>query len=155
MQQSRHAARASAPPHSPLDGLTGPKIKALGALLEHGSIAEAAAAVPMPERTLRRWATEPAFRHALLTERQKVLDGAVSKLASSAGAAVDALVDVLNDEDAAPSARVAAARVVIEQARGAVLDTALKAELEQIEALKEGRRLPTGDEGSQPLAVVR
>jgi hypothetical protein len=129
-------------PHgSEVDALTGQEIKALAALLETGSIPEAARVIGKPERTVRRWAAKPAFRRALLGERQRVLDGAVSKLAVHAGAAVDALVAVMNDTAAAPSARVAAARVVLEQARGTVLDSALKDELENIEALKEGRRL--------------
>lgn len=128
-----------------LTPLTGRQVIAIAALLKHGSIPAAAPEVGISERQLRRWAAEPAFKKALRVERRHVMDGVTNKLAQGAGEAVDALLSVIRNAGAAPSARVAAARVLLESARGAISEADVAARLERIERLAEGRA-PAADE---------
>jgi hypothetical protein len=122
-----------------LEALTGRQVLAVAALLKHGAIPQTAVEIGISERQLRRWASLPAFKRALRAERRVVMDNVTSKLSMGASEAVDALLSVVRDLKAAPSARVAAARVLLESARGAISEADVAARLERIERLAEGR----------------
>lgn len=65
------------------------------------------------ESTLWRWLRDEAFHRAYMEARRKVVTQALSQLQAARGEAVDRLRAVMGDGDAAPSARVTAARTVM------------------------------------------
>jgi hypothetical protein len=92
-----------------------------------GSLQAAAAASGINEKTLRRWLREDAaFQMAYRDARRQVVQQAIVQVQQTTGDAVETLRTVMQDPEAPASARVSAARVV--------LDTAIKAiELEDLE----------------------
>ena len=95
------------------DGLTAKQAKAVEALLAEPTIARAAAVAGSNERTLRRWLRLAQFRAALLRARREAFGQAIGLTQKYAAHAVVALVKVLNDAAAPPSAKVTAAAVVL------------------------------------------
>ncbi|HEX8913562.1 MAG TPA: hypothetical protein VF796_14480 [Humisphaera sp.] len=138
------ATAASTPsPFGPDDGLTPRQGRAVEALMREASTARAAAAAGVNERTLRRWAKEPAFRAAVLRARRDAFGQAVGLTHRYAPVAVATLVKVMNDPMAAASARVAAAGLLLRVGReGLTLDD-LSERVQQLE-----------DQAANPRKVV-
>jgi transcription elongation GreA/GreB family factor len=107
--------------------LTPRQEQSITALLVQGSLQAAAAASGINEKTLRRWLREDAaFQMAYRDARRQVVQQAIVQVQQATGDAVETLRNVMQDPEAPASARVSAARVV--------LDTAIKAiELEDLE----------------------
>ena len=111
---------------------------AIAALMTSDTIQTAAQAAGVNEKTLRRWLRLDAdFKGAYDDARRLVLDQVLGRLQASSGEALGALLAVCRDGGAAPAARVAAAR--------AVLDLALKVRSEEefearLRALEEANR---------------
>ena len=111
---------------------------AIAALLASDTIQSAAQAAGLAERTIRRWLRQdPDFRAAYDEARRLVLDQTLGRLQASSGEALETLLAVCRDRNAAPAARVAAAR--------AVLDLAIKIRSEEefearLRALEEANR---------------
>ncbi|MDX2032636.1 MAG: hypothetical protein SF339_18315 [Blastocatellia bacterium] len=84
----------------------------------------AAKAAGVSEATIWRWLSEPGFAAAHQEARGRLLEGVLTRLQAVAGDAVSTLADVMADPNAGASARVSAARAVLEMALRA------KAELE-------------------------
>lgn len=88
--------------------------RALAALMSTRSRDEAAEAAGISPRTLRSYLADPAFR----SEYEYLLDASVDAAFDSSRAglseAVDALRAIVSDRGATASARVSAARVVLE-----------------------------------------
>jgi DNA-binding MurR/RpiR family transcriptional regulator len=117
--------------------LTRKKEQAIVALLSKGSIEEAAKAAGIGVATLWRWLQRPDFKEEYQKARRDAVAQAIGRLQQSCSKAVKTLEVVMDDGDAPASARVAAAK--------AVLDTALKAiEIDDIqqrlEALEQAVR---------------
>jgi hypothetical protein len=94
--------------------LTPTQARAIAALMTAGSIGEAAKAVKVGERTLRRWLAEDAgFVAALDAAQRQALDAVVRRLTSLSVAAGGVLARVMGDESASSSARVRAADIVL------------------------------------------
>jgi hypothetical protein len=115
--------------------------QAIAALLSEPTVAAAAAAADVSERTLRAWLTLPAFRSAYRAARSEVLESAVARLQRTADRAVETLEQALS----APrdSDRIRAATAILDRAQsGAELSDLL----ERIEALEAeaGRRRRRG-----------
>jgi hypothetical protein len=91
----------------------------LAALLVEPTIAEAARKASVPERTAYRRLTEPDFAQAYRRARWEAVEHATCRLQTTAGAAVETLGAIMKDPAVTATARVAAAR--------AVLDTAFRA----------------------------
>ena len=107
--------------------LTHRQEKFMMALLACATITQAAQTVPIAEITAVRWLKEPAFQAAYRTARRHVVEHAIAQVQQATGEAVETLRSVMQDPEAPASARVSAAK--------AVLDTAVKAvELENLEA---------------------
>lgn len=94
--------------------------KALTALLSESSIREAATLCKIPERTLWRWLRETPFAEAYQRLRRDTLAQSTTKLQQASGAAAACLVDTLKDAAAPYSARVTAAKLVLDFAYRAV-----------------------------------
>jgi DNA-binding MurR/RpiR family transcriptional regulator len=100
---------------------------AIAALLTARTIAEAAHAASISEPTLWRWLQREDFQAAYRQARREAVSQAVAYLQRVAGEAVDTLRAVMQDTQKPASARVSAAR--------AVLDLAMRGvELEDLEA---------------------
>ena len=99
---------------------------ALVALIAKSSISEAAKSAKIGQRTLWRWLQSEDFKKAYLSARRQVVVQAVAKVQSGMTAAAETLIEVMKDEKSSSSARVSAARTM--------LDMGIKAiEIEEIE----------------------
>ncbi len=83
-------------------------------LLETPTIAAAANKIGVNESTLRRWRADPEFQQAMEEARRDAFGDALCRLQAGAGKAVDALLAVVDDDQAKPSARISAARALLE-----------------------------------------
>ena len=86
----------------------------IAALLESRTVADAATKTHTPARTIYRWLLDPSFQTALRTAEENVIDEAVRRLLGMQQQALSALQVVLVARDTPPSARVAAARTVLD-----------------------------------------
>jgi hypothetical protein len=101
--------------------------RAIAALLVAPSVTAAARQVGVNENTLLRWLKGTTFQTAYREARRAVVQHAIVQVQRATGEAVETLRSVMRDADAAASARVSAAK--------AILDTAVKAvELEDLES---------------------
>jgi hypothetical protein len=94
--------------------------RALVALLSQPTIAKAAEACELGERTLYRYLGEDDFREELHERQRQILDAATAGLVGMAGDAVQALRDVLKDKETPPSVKVRAALGWLNESRKAV-----------------------------------
>ena len=86
----------------------------VGALATTRTIRAAAAKANIGERTAWRWLCDPTVRRAADGALDSVLREATHNAASLMTKALDTLVDVMDDGEASASARVSAARAVLE-----------------------------------------
>lgn len=89
---------------------------AILALLQTGSVEQAAQTCKIGTATLSRWLRQVEFRDAYHKARQQVFEAGLAKLATLTRQAVQALETIMNDPLAKGSAKVAAARCVLETA---------------------------------------
>jgi hypothetical protein len=94
--------------------------QAIIALLSYPTMKEAAVAVGVCETTLWRWLQNTDFRTAYIQRRRETVSLAIARLQQGTGDAVRVLSEIMLDRGAAISARVGAARTVIEYAIKAV-----------------------------------
>lgn len=100
---------------------------AIAAILECKTLKEAAKKVGVSDPTLWRWMQIPKFQAALKEAKKQCVEGAVSKLSQICDEAVKNLRDIMNNPEVPASARVSAAKCV--------LDSGLKGvELDDLEA---------------------
>ncbi|MBI3909993.1 MAG: hypothetical protein HY320_03560 [Armatimonadetes bacterium] len=99
-------------------------------LLVEPTIAEAAVKAGCGERTAHRWLRQPAFQEAFREARREVVIRATARLQQATHAAVDTLHAIASDPVAPASARVSAAKAILEVAFNAT-------ELEDLAALVE------------------
>jgi DNA-binding MurR/RpiR family transcriptional regulator len=109
------------------------KERAITALLENQTLADAARAVGIGETTLWRWLQEPGFKSAFREAKRRVLDEALTTLQKATGKAIGALVSILEDQGKPASARVTAAKTILETAVKSIQVEALEARVEQLE----------------------
>jgi len=94
--------------------------RAISALLQAETIRDAAKEAGLAEATLHRYLKDEAFRSAYREAKREVVDQAVCQLQRSAGKAVKALSSIIDEQDAPASARVSAAKTILEMAMKAV-----------------------------------
>ena len=87
---------------------------AIANLLQTPKIAEAAKATGIGEATLLRWLKEGDFRELYRQAQRLAVNAAIGRLQYATSEAAQVLVCVMNDETAGASARVTAAKAVIE-----------------------------------------
>ena len=90
--------------------------RAIAALLVHPTMLAAAAAAGVGEVTLWRWLQIPEFKEQYRLARREAVSKAVGHLQGACSVAVVALTDISQDVNCAASARVSAARTVLELA---------------------------------------
>ena len=107
--------------------------RAIAALLVHASMSEAATAADIGEVTLWRWMQIPAFKEQYRSARREAVSQAVGHLQSSCSVAVVALTNIAQDVSCPASARVSAAKTVLEMAIKGVELEDLAARVEELE----------------------
>ena len=107
--------------------------RAISALLLHPSMSKAATAAGVGEVTLWRWLQIPEFKDRYRLARREAVGQAVGHLQSACGVAVLALTDISQDVNNPASARVSAARTVLEMALKGVELEDLAVRVEELE----------------------
>ncbi len=119
--------------------LPGKQAAALAALLAHPTVRDAARAANVAEGTLWRYLSDPTFSEHYKKARRQVTEHLIARLTSDSTKAARVLLEVAEDTNAPASARVSAARTIIEQAlRGAELRD-LVTRIDALEALPKGK----------------
>jgi hypothetical protein len=90
--------------------------RALSALMSAPSVAEAAVTCGLGERTLWRWLGEPEFKAAYMKARREAMSHTITQLQQATGEAVEALRAIMQNDTEPASARVSAAKTVLEMA---------------------------------------
>ena len=107
--------------------------RAIAALLVHPTMSQAATAAGVGEVTLWRWMQIPEFKEHYRLARRQAVSQAVGHLQQACSAAVVALTDVFQDVNCPASARVSAARTVLEMALKGVELEDLAVRVEELE----------------------
>lgn len=115
------------------------KEEAITALLQEGTIRQAAEKIGVAESTLFRWLAEEDFQRVYREAKRRLVDSAITRLQKISGEAVKALQAVMNDSENPPSSRVMAARTVLEMAVKAVEIEDLETRVKAIEKMMENR----------------
>jgi len=89
---------------------------AISALLVQSTMSQAAAVAGIGEVTLWRWLQIPTFKEQYRLARREAVSQAVGQLQGACSVAVAALTDISQDSNCPASARVSAARTVLELA---------------------------------------
>ena len=120
--------------------LTPRQEQSITALLVQGSLQAAAEASGIHEKTLRRWLRDDAvFQTAYREARRAVVQHAIVQVQRATGEAVETLRQVMRDADAPASARVSAAKSILETAVKAVELEDLEARIAALEAAQAHR----------------
>lgn len=107
----------------PAGKLTRKQEALIGALLTAPRLTDAVQQVHISEVTAWRWLKQEAFQTAYREARRQVVQQAIVQVQQATGTAVQTLVDVMKQGDAPASAKVSAAKVVLETAvKGVELD---------------------------------
>ena len=118
--------------------LTRNQEKAIAALISCPTIPEAAVSIGIGEATLFRWLKNPRFKASYRRARHQVVSLAIGHLQTKITKAIDTLLEVAGDKEAPSSARVAAARAIVDQSLRAVEIGEIEARIERLEnRLKE------------------
>src|SRR5262249_4095729 len=96
------------------NGLSDKQRRAIAALLSEPTGKAAAKAAKGSEATIYRWQADPMFSATLKEARGRALESTLTSLQGASGQAVSTLVSVMTDDQAQTSARVSAARTVLE-----------------------------------------
>ena len=115
--------------------LTPKQEKAIGALLSESTMEEAAEAAGVNRATIFRWLQQEEFQTAYTQVRRESVKHAIARLQNRSSEAVEVLAEIMKDEMNAPSARVSAAKAIIEYSIKAVEVEDLAKRLAELEAL--------------------
>ena len=108
--------------------------RAIAALLVHPTMAKAAAAAGVGEVTLWRWMQIPEFKEKYRLARREAVSQAVGHLQGACSVAVLALTDISQDVNCPASARVSAAKSILELALKGVELEDLTVRVEELES---------------------
>jgi hypothetical protein len=114
--------------------------RAIAAFLQHPTIPDAAKAVGVGESTLYRWLQNSAFQAKYADARREVTRHAIAQVQAGMSEAVRTLQHVMNDKKAPASARVSAARTMLDIGIKAVEIEDLEKRVGEIEKLMEDQR---------------
>lgn len=116
--------------------LTGKETKFLTALLSSSTTAEAIAKAKIAENTAYRYLRDDRFKGELRKARRDIIFKTTSSLTASTERALSVLNDVMVDQDAPASSRVAAAKLVLDVAFNAVQADDIQERIERLEKLQ-------------------
>jgi hypothetical protein len=110
----------------------------VAAMLAHPTIEAAAAAVGIAVSTAYRWLQHADVIQRLAEARRDAMKAAMSKLQQAASASVDCLCEIQREGES-ESARVSAARTILEQALRSVELQDVQERLDKLEAIVKSR----------------
>ncbi len=113
--------------------------RALVELLNCLTVKEVAQKLKVSEATLYRWMQDDNFRTHYRAARRKIVEQALGQLQKATGEAVKTLLEVMQNAEASPHARVASARTILEFSIKAVELEDLSERVEILEGLLEER----------------
>jgi hypothetical protein len=113
--------------------LTVPQTRALEALLQGQTFAQAAVAASVSERSVYRWSLEPAFKRERQRAEFEALSNARGKAVRAAPAAVSVLLKVMTDPAINAAIRANAAKDVLRFATEGVTVAHLRDEMDRLE----------------------
>ncbi len=113
--------------------LTPVQERAIIALLNEQTISRAAAVVEVGQRTLYRWLRKPEFSRAYRQARREAFGQAIALTQRYAPLAVNTLAQVMMDDSAPTSSKVAAATTILRFGREGIELDDLAARVEAIE----------------------
>jgi hypothetical protein len=119
------------------ENLTAKQEAALVALLSHGTIEAAYASVGVSKTTMWRWMQLPRFQSRYKAERRQLVEAGIVTLQKHATTAARVLVQIADDTEAPASARVTAAKTILDQSVSAIEMTELLQRIERLEVLAE------------------
>jgi len=122
------------------DGLTAKQHKALTALIENPTLAKAAEASGIGERTLRRYMDDPAFAQAFRKARRESFTHAISMASHYSAHAIQTLGRTMTDQTTSAQTRVSAAKAILTFGRESIELDDLAARVETLERLSEQDR---------------
>lgn len=108
--------------------------KALVELLRRPTIAQAAKAADLGERTLYRYLADPFFKRELRARQGHITVATTSALIGAADVAVKVLVGILEDKDATNGEKIRAGQVLLSERTKAIEKDAI---IERLELLEE------------------
>ena len=120
--------------------LTAIQERAIVALLSHSTIKSAAKAIGVDDTTLWRWLQDKDFHAAYMTIRRESVSLSIARLQQSTMEAVNTLKAIAKDKQAPASARVMAARSIIEYSFKAVQVEDLAARVAEIEIVMAAQK---------------
>jgi hypothetical protein len=120
-----------------MQGLPQKQTKAIVSLLNCRTVSEAASQAGVNESTVWRWMREEAFQDVLQEAKQRIVTQAIIQLQQATGEAVGTLRGIMADGEAPASARVTAAKAVLDMAVKAIKMEDLEARLMTLEQKKE------------------
>ena len=88
----------------------------IAALLQHGTIKEAAAAAGTTPRTIYDRMNDRDFRAEYMEAKNDIIRKAVFSINEKLSAAIDAVADIMTDTDNTPAIRLQAAQTIINNA---------------------------------------
>jgi ribosomal protein S11 len=109
------------------------KEQAIAALLSQPSITRAAKKSGIGEKTLFRWLQLDEFRQAYKNARRQVVDQTIAQIQSVLAEAVQTLLNVMSDVTTPASAKVSAARALLDIGFKVVEIEDLESRIEKIE----------------------
>ena len=116
------------------------QLLAIPHLAAGSSIRATADTIGVSERSIRRWLKNPEFAAALREAEKEVWNATVRKLRALGEKAVNALGRVLEDPGATPSARIQAARAILDGIAKAEALSRLQDLEDRVRALEERLR---------------
>ena len=109
--------------------------QAIAALLNYPTVVEAARAVGVAEVTLYRWLADSSFKEAFRKAKALIVDQAITKLQQAASEAVKTLRDIMVDASRKDSARVSAAKAILDHTLRATEMENLALRIDRLEAI--------------------
>jgi len=110
----------------------------IAALLSCPTIAHAARTAGIAEVTAGRWLKDHSFQAAYREARRQVVQHAIVQVQHATGTAVQTLVAVMQDAEAPASAKVSAAKTILDTAVKAVELEDLEVRIVALEAAQQG-----------------
>ena len=114
------------------------KTQAIAALIECGTIREAADACKITQRTLLYWLAEPEFLEEYESAQSQLLEGVVNQLHTGAFDSTKRLHKIVLDPEAPLTAVVSASRGLLDNLLKAVEIRNLSARLDRLESSSKG-----------------
>lgn len=121
------------------DGLTPEQEGAIAGLIAQPTIAKAAEAAGVGERTVYRWLRDDKFRAAYRNARRQVFSQAIALCQRYTPVAVQVLAKVMTDPAANNAAKVAAASAVLKFGRESIELDDLVERIERLESQGESK----------------